>query len=117
MSAALCVGAATHLTLMPGCATVANDPVGTNAARYVQTANIARSSYIAWASVLEADVHRVTPIITPEKRESVKQIRIEIDTLLGEWNRSVSAGEAFSGIDSLFSLLDALARLTTEAAR
>lgn len=112
--------AATSLSLvatMQGCATVAGDPVGTNAARFVQTSNIVRSSYIAWASVLEADVRRVDPLITPERRNEVKQIRIQVDQLLNEWSASVAASQPFNGIDSLFSLLDALARFTTEAAR
>lgn len=103
------------VVFVPGCATVQGDPVGTNAARFVQTTNIVKSAYIAWASVLEADVHRVTPIVTPERRNQVKQIRIEIDTLMSQWSASVANREPFNGIDSLFSLLDALARFTTEA--
>ena len=91
------------------------DPIGTNAARVVQTSNIVKSAYIAWASVLEADVRRVTPLVTPERRNEVKRVRLEIDALMSQWQISVANQEPFDGIESLFSLLDALARFTLEA--
>jgi len=102
------------VAVMPGCATVAGDPVGTNAARYVQTGSVYRATLVGWAAVLERDVHREKPLLTPETYAHVKQIRLSIDTLMDQWSRSVAAGEPFSEIDSLFALLDELARITTE---
>lgn len=110
---AVLAGSASLVTL-PGCATVAGDPVGTNAARYVQTGNVYRAALRGWAATLEADTHRVTPLISNEKRNEIKRVRLEIDVLFDQWSQSVASGQPFNGIDSLFSLLDALARATTE---
>lgn len=112
-----CLGGIAGTLTMTSCATVANDPVATNAARFKDENHRVAIVYEAWAKALEADTRRDTPVITPERRNQVKQIRLQIDALMNEWSQSVAAGRPFSWSDSAVSMLNAMAQFAEEASR
>ena len=111
---AVLIGTASVAIVPTGCATVAGDPVGTNAARYVQTGSVYKAALVGWSAVLDRDVRREQPLLSQETYANIKRIRLQLDTLFDEWGRSVAAGQPFNNADTLYSLLDALSRYVTE---
>lgn len=101
--------------VLPACATVAGDPVATNAARFKDESHRVSIIYDAWAKALEADTRREQAKISNARREQAKQIRIQIDSIMAEWKASVEAGQPFSWTDSAVSLLGAMAAFAEEA--
>lgn len=89
-----------------GCATVAGDPVATNAARAFQ-------ARVAYNSALKAANARA-PRMSLEQAEQFERVRQSAKRLLTSWDEAVAAGRPFSGSDSLVSILAELALLVEE---
>lgn len=115
IGAVIGVGVPNFVMHTTGCATVAGDPVATNAARFKDESHRVSIIYDAWAKALEADARREQAKISNARREQAKQIRIQIDSIMAEWKASVDAGQPFSWTDSAVSLLGAMAAFAEEA--